>query len=106
MPDYKIYHTPVEILGQQLLDDYTKAYGGVTPNSTGFTYSRSAASNYALTYSSAATSTCPNNTSIFMNTSVYNQTAIYKNIWTVTTSTCNDCADFISQALRDRKSVV
>lgn len=100
MPDYKIYHTTTEVLGQQLLDDYTNAYGGVVPNSTGFTYSRSAASNYALTYSSAATSTCPNNTSIFMNTAVYNQTSIYKNIWTVTTSTCNDCADFISQALR------
>ena len=103
MPDYVIYHTSTDILGQQLLDDYTKAYGGVTPDSTGFTYNRSVASNYALTYTSDAESSnsrCPNNTNIFMNTAYYNQTSIYKNIWTVTTSTCNDCADFVSQALR------
>lgn len=100
MPDYVIYHTPTDVLGKQLLEDYTKAYGGVTPDGTGFTYNRSSAKNYALTYSSAATSTCPNNSAIYMNTAIYNQTSIYKNIWTVTTSTCNDCADFISQALR------
>jgi hypothetical protein len=95
MPDYIIYQTPIEVLGQQLLDEYTKAYGGVTPLGTGFTYNRSVASNYAKTYSSnPATASCSGG--IYRDTAYYN--SAYQSIWTYTG--CNDCADFISQALR------
>lgn len=94
MPDYVIYHTPTHVLGQQLLSDYTKAYGVTTPDSTGFTYNRSVATNYALTYTSAATATTC--TGIYQNTAYYNPA--YQSIWNYTG--CNDCADFISQALR------
>jgi putative amidase-like protein len=94
MPDYRIYHTSIEVLGQQLLDDYTKAYGGMIPDTTGFTYNRSVATNYAQTYSSeAVATTC---TGIYQDTSHYNPT--YQSIWNYTG--CNDCTDFISQALR------
>jgi hypothetical protein len=94
MPDYVIYHTPTEVLGEQLLSDYTKAYGGITPEGTGFTYQRSTASNYALTYTSAATAiTC---SGVYQNTAWYNPA--YQTMWNWTG--CDDCADFVSQALR------
>lgn len=100
MPDYTIYHTPVNTLGKQLLEDYTKAYGGTSaliPDSvTTITYGRTSASNYARTYSSnTSLTTC---SGIFQDTSKYNQLAAYKSIWQYTG--CNDCADFVSQALR------
>jgi hypothetical protein len=99
MPDYIIYHTPVEVLGQQLLDDYTRAYGEPVPLSvtTTFTYARTSAANYRV-YSSNTTQTCPGNNSIYQNTAYYNQLAAYKAVWT--TTGCNDCTDYVSQALR------
>jgi hypothetical protein len=97
MPDYIIYHTPVEVLGQQLLDDYTRAYGetSFTPNTiTSFTYNRTVAKNYALTYTSNTPyTTCTN---IYQQTSYYNTS--YQTMWNWTG--CNDCADYVSQALR------
>jgi len=33
-----------------------------------------------------------------MDTKYYNTT--YKNVWSVTTTTCNDCTDYVSQALK------
>ncbi len=96
MPDYRIYHTPIGVLGQQLLDDYTKAYGEVAPLTTGFTYNRSAASNYAQTYTSNTTNTTCSG--IYQDTTKYNQLSAYKSIWQYTG--CNDCADYVSQALR------
>lgn len=96
MPDYRIYHTSNEVLGQQLLDDYTNAYGGTTPDTTGFTYNRSAASNYAKTYTSNAANTICSG--IYQDTTKYNQLSAYKSIWQYTG--CNDCTDYISQALR------
>src|SRR5574340_655630 len=71
MVGYYIYYQPIETLGQSLLDDYTKAYGDISPNGTGFTYGRTNASNYALQYGKSTTSTCPGNSSIYMNTSNY-----------------------------------
>ncbi len=102
MPDYVIYNTPVEVLGQQLLDDYTRAYGeasSTTPTSpTLITYGRTSASNYARTYSSNTTKTACSG--ILMDTTYYSQLAAYKTIWQYTTITCDDCADLVSQALR------
>jgi hypothetical protein len=104
MLGYTMYHTPVEILGQSLLNDYTKAYGNRSTFSpaSGFTYNRSVASNYAYTYVSANP---PSNgcsyagNSYYMATPSYNQITVYKNVWSWTTSTCDDCADYVSQAL-------
>lgn len=100
MVGYYIYNQPIETLGQSLLDDYSKAYGSISPDGTGFYYNRAGASNYALQYGINTSSTCPGNSTVKMNTSNYNQNSDYKRIWTYTTSTCNDCADFVSQALR------
>lgn len=99
MLGYTLYHTPVEILGQSLLSDYTKAYGNRSTLSpaSGFTYNRTAASNYAYNWVGA---TPPQSCGgIYMDTNSYNQIAVYKNVWSWTTSTCDDCADYVSQAL-------
>ncbi len=100
---YKLYHTPIDVLGKQLLDDYIKSDGGPSPLvvTSSFTYGRTSASNYAYTYVGANVSkTCTYGGTYYMDTSYYNQLAAYKNVWTYTTQTCNDCADYISQALR------
>jgi hypothetical protein len=100
MPDYEIYNTPIESLGKLLLDDYTRAYGDIptVEATTSFTYNRTAAKNYARTYVVNTIKKCPYNTSIYMDTKYYNTT--YKNVWSVTTTTCNDCTDYVSQALK------
>jgi len=100
MPDYEIYNTPIESLGKLLLDDYTRAYGDISTVEaiTSFTYNRTAAKNYARTYVVNTIKKCPYNTSIYMDTKYYNTT--YKNVWSVTTTTCNDCTDYVSQALK------
>jgi hypothetical protein len=99
MPDYIIYNTPVEVLGQQLLDDYTRAYGESVPLAitASFTYARTSAANYRV-YSSNTTKKCPGNSSIFQDTAYYNQLAAYKAVWM--TTGCDDCTDYVSQALR------
>jgi hypothetical protein len=99
MPDYVIYNTPIEVLGQQLLTDYTESDSSPSPLTVAasFTYMRGSAANYR-SYSSNATSTCPGNSSIFQNTTIYNQLAAYKAVW-ITTG-CDDCTDYVSQALR------
>ena len=104
MPDYQIYHTPVEAVGQQLLDSYTQGYsknGAYDVTSTGyagyFYYNREAAKNWALAHVSNTNITCPG-TSYHMDTSYYGP--LYQGVWSYTTTTCNDCADFVSQALR------
>jgi hypothetical protein len=99
MPDYVIYHMPVEELGQQLLDDFAEAYAGAspTPNAiTSFTYGRTAAGSYARTYTSNTPyTTCTN---IYQQTSYYNPVSYYATVWAY--AGCNDCADYVSQALR------
>ena len=104
MLGYTLYHTPVEILGQSLLSDYTMAYGNRSTLSpaSGFTYNRTAASNYAFTYVNvdAPSNGCfYDNTYYYMSTPSYNPISVYKNVWVKTILTCNDCADYVSQAL-------
>lgn len=100
MPDYVIYSASIEDLGKILLDDYSAAYGGrIVPTGTGFYYNRSAAKNYINTYTSNTSKLCPGSNSadqVFQDTSKYNTN--YKYLWQVTG--CNDCADYVSQALR------
>ncbi len=93
MPDYAIYNTPIEDLGHSLLEDYTKTYGQASPAGTGFYYSRTAAKNYINTYSSNPSTYC---SSVLQNTSKYN--TAYQSVWSQTG--CNDCVDYVSQALR------
>ncbi|HVP20551.1 MAG TPA: amidase domain-containing protein [Anaerolineaceae bacterium] len=95
MPDYIINNTAVETLGQSLLLDFTNSISEVLPNTTGFTYSHSAASSYAQQYSSEATTACTGTTDIWKNTAYYN--SAYSSVWGSTG--CDDCADFVSQAL-------
>lgn len=100
MPDYVIYNVSIEELGKILLDDYSAAYAGsVAPTGTGFYYNRSAAKNYINTYTSATSKLCPGSNpadQVFQDTSKYNTS--YKYLWQVTG--CNDCVDYVSQALR------
>jgi len=100
MLEYKIYHTPIEILGQQLLDDYTRGYGQDDPNiviAATFNYNRTAAVDYARSYASNTEARCPYDTGIYADTSSYN--LLYKDVWEDTIVGCDDCADFVSQAL-------
>jgi hypothetical protein len=105
MLEFKIYDTPIDILGQQLLDDYTNAYNtSHSTNSTrysgSFSYDRTAAQNYALSHVNPnAYTTCSyNGQSILMDTSYYGP--LYQSVWSYTTTTCDDCASYVSQALR------
>lgn len=104
MLGYEMYHTSIEILGKQLLTDYANAYSNEsrTITATNFTYGRGSAKNYAYKYvGSDVTTTCSyGGKTYFMDTLYYNQIAAYKAMWQYTTTTCNDCADYISQALR------
>jgi hypothetical protein len=100
MLEYRIYHTPIEVLGQQLLDDYTRGYGQDDPNiviSATFNYNRTAAVDYARSYTSNTYATCPYGSGVFADISSYN--LLYKDVWEDTIKNCNDCADFVSQAL-------
>ncbi|MBI5822447.1 MAG: amidase domain-containing protein [Chloroflexi bacterium] len=99
MPDYIIYIMPIEALGKQLLNDYTKSDSNSAPSAVAasFTYARTSAANYRA-YSSNTTLRCPGNSAIFQNTAVYNQLAAYKAVWT--TTGCDDCTNYVSQALR------
>lgn len=100
MPDYVIYNASIEDLGKILLNDYSAAYAGsAAPTGTGFYYNRSAAKNYINSYTSATSKLCSGSDpadQIFQDTSKYNTS--YKYLWQVTK--CNDCADYVSQALR------
>lgn len=100
MPDYVIYNASIEDLGKILLDDYSAAYvGSVAPTGTGFYYNRSAAKNYINTYTSNTSKLCSGSNpadQVFQDTSKYNTS--YKYLWQVTK--CNDCVDYVSQALR------
>jgi hypothetical protein len=100
MPDYIIYHTSIELLGQQLLNDYTKSDGGPVPLAvtSSFTYGRVSAANYRVYSSPNATTKCPGNSSIYQDTTYYNQLAAYRAVWT--TTGCDDCTDYVSQAIR------
>lgn len=106
MMDYTIYNTPIEVLGQQLLDDYTKAYGddasrAVIPAYAGtFYYNRIAARDYALAHVTPFDdyTTCSSDTTNIMDTSFYGP--LYQNVWNVTAPECDDCANYVSQALR------
>jgi len=95
MPDYAMYNTSIETLGQGLLTDYSTAYAGIVPRGTGFYYQRSRAQNYINTYTSNPVTLCPGS-SVKQDTSKYNSS--YQSLWSLIG--CNDCTDYVSQALR------
>jgi hypothetical protein len=100
--DYTMYHTPIESLGQSLLADYSNMpplATGISNNSiegTGGSYNRTTAKNYINSYTSAPTNKYCTDGSTLRDTSYYNPT--YQTIWNWTG--CNDCVDFVSQALK------
>ncbi|GAB4580608.1 MAG: hypothetical protein Fur0022_33500 [Anaerolineales bacterium] len=101
MFDYAIYQSTIEELGQSLLKDFQPAADRLDEQPLVVTYNRTTAKNYVLTYSSNPSQTwiaeCSAN--LRRNTNVWNPA--YSYVWNVNaTIRCNDCADFVSQALK------
>jgi len=88
MPDYQFFHTPIEVLGKSLLESYNART--VQPLS-GAPYNHTNGKTYINTYTSNTTRTC-NNGITLQYTYYYNHSYAYFE--------CNDCANFVSQALR------
>jgi len=116
MPDYHINRTAINVLGQEILNSFTTTKPEPTPvgralNPTSslvlyhiqgqpapavrplFTYSHTAAKNYINTWTSAATGSCPGYPTMHWDPTKYNN-AQYSLF------TCNDCTNYVSQALR------
>ena len=96
MPDYEIYHTSVEEMGESLLDTYSRICGenkkATSPSSPrgSDSYNRYAAAQYINRWVKNTSITCapdvPQDQS--------NWNPAYNPIW------CNDCANYVSQALK------
>jgi hypothetical protein len=106
MPDYQINHTSIEELGKKILASYSSQNVTTSQASISdarvndkasmrpmFSFYRVNAINYINQYTSNTSSKCPDNSNIFQNTSYYN-TQSYQ-----TQSGCNDCVNYVSQAL-------
>lgn len=101
MLDYVIYHTPIETLGKNLLDDFQPSANKPEESPLVVIYNRTNAKSYVLAYSSN-----PNevwipecNANLRRNTSYWNPS--YSFVWNANaTIRCNDCADFVSQAIK------
>lgn len=94
MPDYILNNIAIDILGQLLLQGYSNNLSGISPNSTGWIYSHGAASSYASYYTSrASVYTCLPD--ILQDKYWYSHNYDYITNY----SLCNDCANYVSQAL-------
>jgi len=95
MPDYVIYHTSIEELGQSLLATYLemRSAKGISPaSSIQYTYSHTAAAGYIRTWVKNTDLACSTNPVVYQKQSNWNPA--YQPIW------CNDCANYVSQALK------
>lgn len=95
MPDYVMYHSSIEELGQSLLDAYTGMHStraASLPLSILYTYSHTAAAGYALTWVAPTDLKCSTDPDVYQDQNNWNP-AYHKN-------PCNDCANFVSQALK------
>jgi len=94
-PDFQLFHTPVEVIGQALLDEYLSVYGEANitdqPDDILAAYNHTTGKNYAVTYTSNPSKYCPGYT-ILQDTAKYNPN--YQ------TQGCFDCSNYISQALK------
>lgn len=93
-PDYKFHNTPIEELGQQLLADYTRIYADT--DGPGFNYYRTTAKNYTNTWVQNTNQICSGSGSILQWKNNYNPA--YQAL--TDSNQCNDCTNFVSQALR------
>lgn len=94
--DYRIYNRPVEELGREMLEVYTKLYSVPAKESAyaiqAGLYNRNAAANYINTYTSNPTKKCRLFSSIVSDETKWNSS--------YTKYTCTDCANYVSQGLR------
>lgn len=90
MPDYQRNTMPVEKLGQMMLERATREYGGASLMGS---YNRFAARDYANTWNSNATAACQSGSSTVQNRAYWNPNYTGYN--------CNDCANLVSQSLRN-----
>jgi hypothetical protein len=103
MPDYQMYNTSIETIGENLLHDYeTMVRASVTEmasSSDNSAMNRDKAVWYIRHYTSAPPIMykCPDDSLLYRDSVFYNAT--YANIWARTGWECFDCTDFVSQAL-------
>jgi hypothetical protein len=100
MIDYKIYNTSIEALGQSLLADFQpSANRPIEPLAT-TNYFRWNARSYAVYWSSNPSPTSQCGTTLRRDTTKWNPS--YQYLWDANdTIRCNNCADYVSQALRN-----
>lgn len=91
MPNYVYFHTPIEKLGQQLLNDYSVLVAQPLAIQT---LNHSATASYSRQWVKATTITCSTNPIVYQDYHNYNLTPY------PTYYSCNDCANFVSQALK------
>ncbi len=106
MPDYIIWHTPIEELAENLLSDYSKELDfktsteNVTPSGTYSYFSHSSATSYINAYTTNASSSfpcAPGNYSAYADNRFWNT---YYKVNGKYPYPCADCADYVSQALK------
>ncbi len=93
-PDYEMYHSSIEELANGLLEQYNQIFKGLPVNEsslTTYTYSHTGAGNYIRTWVKTTTSTCSDGKTL---QDINNYNSSY------TPVPCNDCANYVSQALR------
>lgn len=92
MPDYEIYNTLIEELGKSLLETYSRIYGQGTPLTPPiqYHYYHSLATNYINTWVKNTSTTCAPD--VYQEQSNWNPA--YPKFG------CNDCANYVSQALK------
>lgn len=99
MPDYYIYNIPIEVIGQKLLDDFRNISKKSISQSSNYFTNRQHAVWYIQEYTSNPDYyhyiSCDPHPSVLQDTAYYNPE--YSDIWS--NIGCNDCADFVSQAL-------
>ncbi len=92
-PDYKIQNTPVETLAESLFADINGGTASTPDSITTVTYNRTAAKDYANTWVRNTTYHCtPYDTDPLQDTDYYNYTQYID-------FGCNDCTNYVSQAL-------
>lgn len=102
-PDYVMYHTPIDEIGRSLLVEFQAVSQAVNQEgslqSIDYNYDRVAARNYIVQYTSNPDyyDWCNWDPHVVLDESKWNPA--YEEIWEDELLFCNDCADYVSQAL-------